>query len=369
MVSCLGRRSRLWISVALPVVALVIFCAPASASPGAYRILIVHSDDNGPPATLRAQLAAFPGVATVDVFDAHAATPTAAQLDSYDMVISQSGDHEDLSPAGVGNALADYYDQGGVVVQFAWDNDHNGGYAPTGRWATGGYEPFVPGPTNNVSATLGTHNASSPLMQGVNALQAGDRTNPTLASGATLLANWSDDTPLIAVKGRAVSVSAFVGDESGQTWSGDFARLAINAMHLLGRQVLTVAKTGVGAGTVTSTPAGINCGTTCNADYVLDTPVTLTVSGTTGTFEGWSGGGCSGTSTCTVTMNSAQGVTAKFAACVVPSLTHKKLKRAAVSCSRRLTASSARRKGTSARRRGSRSRASSPEPSCRSARR
>lgn len=78
-----------------------------------------------------------------------------------------------------------------------------------------------------------------------------------------------------------------------------------------------------GSGTVTSvdgtgTPDGnINCPTTCSHDYTTSGSVTLHAVANTGyTFTGWSGGGCTGTSNCTVTMNSAQSVTATFAATV-----------------------------------------------------
>ena len=76
---------------------------------------------------------------------------------------------------------------------------------------------------------------------------------------------------------------------------------------------LIVSKTGAGSGTVTSSPAGINCGTTCSSVYPYNTVVTLTAAPTAGyTFGGWSGGGCSGTGTCAVTMSSSQSVTATF---------------------------------------------------------
>ena len=78
---------------------------------------------------------------------------------------------------------------------------------------------------------------------------------------------------------------------------------------------LTVSKTGTGGtGTVTSSnPTGITCGTTCSAAFASGTAVTLTATPTAGSeFAGWSGGGCSGTGTCTVTMSSAQAVTATF---------------------------------------------------------
>lgn len=68
-----------------------------------------------------------------------------------------------------------------------------------------------------------------------------------------------------------------------------------------------------GQGTVTSSPAGINCGGTCSASYVEDTVVTLTATPNTGwRFVGW-GGDCSGTNTqCTLTINGSKNVTASF---------------------------------------------------------
>ncbi len=78
---------------------------------------------------------------------------------------------------------------------------------------------------------------------------------------------------------------------------------------------LTVSKAGTGTGTVTSNPAGINCGATCSANYTSGTPVTLTAAASAGSsFTGWSGAGCSGTGTCQVTMSAAQSVTATFTA-------------------------------------------------------
>ena len=76
---------------------------------------------------------------------------------------------------------------------------------------------------------------------------------------------------------------------------------------------LTVTKMGSGAGTVTSDPAGIDCGSTCSHEYDLDTVVTLTAIAEEGSrFTGWSGEDCSGTDTCQVTMDAAKNVTADF---------------------------------------------------------
>jgi hypothetical protein len=74
---------------------------------------------------------------------------------------------------------------------------------------------------------------------------------------------------------------------------------------------LTVNKTGNGS--ISSTPAGITCGTDCTETYSTGTTVTLTATPATGyTFSNWAG--CNSTSgmTCTVSMSAAKTVTATF---------------------------------------------------------
>jgi pimeloyl-ACP methyl ester carboxylesterase len=78
-------------------------------------------------------------------------------------------------------------------------------------------------------------------------------------------------------------------------------------------QTLTVSKNGTGSGTVSSNTGSIWCGYTCTASFASGTYVTLTASPDAGsTFAGWSGGGCYGTGSCTVSMTSSQWVTATF---------------------------------------------------------
>jgi hypothetical protein len=80
-----------------------------------------------------------------------------------------------------------------------------------------------------------------------------------------------------------------------------------------GAEILTVTRAGLGSGTVTSSPASINCGATCSAPFNGGTVVTLTATpNPNSTFTGWSGD-CSGTAACTVTMDTAHNVTATFA--------------------------------------------------------
>jgi hypothetical protein len=70
---------------------------------------------------------------------------------------------------------------------------------------------------------------------------------------------------------------------------------------------------GIGSGSVTSSPAGIDCSSgTCSANFNGGTSVTLTPHPGLGSFfVGWSGA-CSGTGGCTVPMNSNKAVTAQF---------------------------------------------------------
>ncbi len=193
---------------------------------GVYRILIVQADCGIAPATLRNNLLALPGVGTVDIFDAQAGTPTLAQLQQYDIVVpfSNCGYADGVT---LGNNLADYLDGGGIVVAFNFDW-YGGTQSIQGRWLTGNYTPFVnPGSTNFVAGTLGTCTFPQ-LCGGVSALNSLYRETLTLAPGATLAGTWNDSTPLMAYLNRVVGLSGYVGDNS-DNWTGDFARVILNA--------------------------------------------------------------------------------------------------------------------------------------------
>jgi hypothetical protein len=69
---------------------------------------------------------------------------------------------------------------------------------------------------------------------------------------------------------------------------------------------------------VTSSPAGIDCGATCSAQYTQHSSVTLTATPAAGsTFSGWSGA-CSGTGACTVALEANAAVGASFTAIKPP---------------------------------------------------
>jgi hypothetical protein len=76
---------------------------------------------------------------------------------------------------------------------------------------------------------------------------------------------------------------------------------------------LIINKAGNGGGSVTSSPSGITCGSTCSATFNSGTVVNLTAVPVAGSvFSGWNGSGCTGTNTCTITLNSDMAVTATF---------------------------------------------------------
>ena len=80
------------------------------------------------------------------------------------------------------------------------------------------------------------------------------------------------------------------------------------------RPLLTVTAEQLGgSGTVTSSPAAINCGTACSARFDPNTTVTLIARPDRGSrFLGW-GQACSGKARCTIRLGDVQSVTARFA--------------------------------------------------------
>ena len=115
--------------------------------------------------------------------------------------------------------------------------------------------------------------------------------------------------------------SGWSGDCSGTgdcilTMDGDHS---VTATFSLPTYTLDVALAGNGSGSVSSLPAGIDCGLTCSAPYSAGRSVTLSASPDPGSlFSGWSGD-CSGTGDCILTMDGDHSVTATFSLPTLPS--------------------------------------------------
>jgi len=77
---------------------------------------------------------------------------------------------------------------------------------------------------------------------------------------------------------------------------------------------LTVVKKGGGAGLITSSPEGINCGTQCTANFPSRQRIKLTVASNPGSvFVGWNVPGCNSNQSCILNLDGNQTVEATFA--------------------------------------------------------
>lgn len=113
------------------------------------------------------------------------------------------------------------------------------------------------------------------------------------------------ETPVFAVDPEGDLVLGFAGENPTPLYFAKTISIDNNAR-------LDVAKDGAGSGTVTDDLGKIDCGTACAARYMLGTQVTLTATPAAGSeFTGWSGD-CSGTGTCTVSIDAAKSVRAEF---------------------------------------------------------
>jgi uncharacterized repeat protein (TIGR03803 family) len=112
---------------------------------------------------------------------------------------------------------------------------------------------------------------------------------------------------------RADLIMDGAGNLYGTTYQGGNSSNAGVVFALGSSNALSVSVAGSPGGRVTSSPAGIDCGSTCSASFAPGTQVTLTASPATAWgFSGWGGGACSGIGSCSVTMNANTSVSASF---------------------------------------------------------
>ena len=178
---------------------------------GPKRILIVYSD-TGPPTQLVTALQGEADVTSVDLFDAQVATPTLNDLNPYNLVITLGRTSRTPTRTRPATCWPTTRTRArGLVVPLVF-SFHDGQFGLFGRWRAEGYSPFAY--SQHVRAgtyTLGAHDPSHPLMQGVTALNTNFRMLLDLAPGATRVAAWSDSVPLLAFKDNVVALNAYIG--------------------------------------------------------------------------------------------------------------------------------------------------------------
>jgi len=211
---------------------------------GLARVLLLTPDAaaGGDITLLQNTLAAFPDL-EVALWDITHGPPSGSDLAGYDLVIvgndiRWSAVPPGISPAAIGDALADYIDAGGRVIDTLFAHDH-AGWQLAGRYVDGGYAPFTPSTTSITSGPyyLGmVYDATHPILAGVVAVQDHPSTgichqDVGVARDATRLADWNDGQVLIAYNEKVVGVNQLWFH--GASWSGDLPRLMHNAILYL----------------------------------------------------------------------------------------------------------------------------------------
>ncbi|MDO9041628.1 MAG: hypothetical protein Q7U64_04675, partial [Desulfocapsaceae bacterium] len=126
--------------------------------------------------------------------------------------------------------------------------------------------------------------------------------------------NYGTTHQITATASTGSTFTGWSGDCDGTTSPLDVlidGNKTCTATFALNTYTLTINKTG--AGTVTSNPAGINCGSDCSESYNYGAEVTLTAIPVNGNiFIGWSNDGCTGQEDCIVIMNDIKEISVVF---------------------------------------------------------
>jgi hypothetical protein len=178
--------------------------------------------------------------------------------------------------------------------------------------------PNVVVTTNNTLTVTkaGTGSAAGTVTSTPAGISCGTSCSASFTAGSTVTLN--------AVASSGASFGGWSGACSGTTSTCNVTMSAAQSVtatfnSTVANATLTVSLTGSGSGSVASSPAGIDCGRVCTANFAANSAVTLTAAIVSGsTFGGWSGA-CTGSSaSCSVTMDVAKTVTARFDVAAVP---------------------------------------------------
>ncbi len=213
---------RLFISA---VVAAVLLVGPVSVAQADVLIAGSHSQEALDDIKDKVEATGLI-VGNVETHDLSTSLPSLSDLQDYEAVLVYT--NTSLSdPVEMGDVLADYVDSGGRVVVAPGAN-HDGQFGLQGRFLTEDYAPLGFGPTTSSPLTLGTITVEGhPLLHGVSSFDGGSfniHIDAPVTSGARLVAEWSNGTPLIAEhaigEGRVVSLNFFPvsDDESSGMW-------------------------------------------------------------------------------------------------------------------------------------------------------
>lgn len=135
----------------------------------------------------------------VVTFNTTTGTPTLEELQGYDAVFTFT-DSEPSDPIAFGNVLAQYIESGGAVV----DATFGASIPIMGDWSS--YELYMQcGQASDAYLGLGTiHHPESTIMTDISFIDGGmasfHNAEGYIANGATVIAEWTDGSPLIITK-------------------------------------------------------------------------------------------------------------------------------------------------------------------------
>ena len=142
-------------------------------------------------------------------------------------------------------------------------------------------------------------------------------TGTNFAAGASVQFNGVFATSVTVASSTSIQATVPARSTSGPLTVTTAGGTAVSTGRYTVTALLTVSKTsgplGLGGGTVTSNPAGINCDPNCSVFFNLGTVVTLTPTANLASlFNGWTGCDSVNGNDCLVTMDKAKSVVANF---------------------------------------------------------
>ncbi|MEN6478829.1 MAG: carboxypeptidase-like regulatory domain-containing protein [Anaerolineales bacterium] len=200
-----------------------------------YRLLVVAPQPSTEAATLITVLEGMDDV-TYGCWAAQDGTPTVNDLLAWDAVLVGNGalwEAAGIASDGLGNALADYIDLGGKVIDTQLVQA-SGDFGLTGRYLAAGYAPVSPA-SGRLSGARQIDMAvpGHALVKGLSALTVNTPLVLSPVAGAVVPARVAGtDTPFLAANDDVVFINAqFFG--RGAWGTGDLAALLRNTLHWL----------------------------------------------------------------------------------------------------------------------------------------
>ena len=263
------------------------------------------------------------GVALLMGCGGSSTTPSNSTGTLFQLVVHSSGTGTVTSnPAGIncGSACSGSFASGSKVTLSA-SPAANSYFSGWGGACSGRTECTI---TLNANSTVTVNFTSNP---GLTVQLAGTgsgsvTSNPNgVNCGSTCSAVFAAGT-IIVLTPTASQNSTFSGWSGACSGTGPCQVTLQNSAEVTATFLLapTLSVTVSGSGSITSKPAGINCGATCTSAFAAGTQVTLTaLPGTSSFFTGWNTAGCEGVGTCTFTIRANTSVSATFSS--TPTLT------------------------------------------------